>query len=291
MLPRFPYPVSVSWTAVNGARTRSSWSCGPVLPLVVEDAHDGEPDAVEVHGPADGGQPVPAHEIGRDRDPEQGDPAMVGVVGVGERRAGLDAVVVVGQVARRAARERRDAVRGPVVGRGHRLGVHHRGDRLDVRCERRVGEGVGVVHREHGRPGARAAVDRGLPAGHGAVRGTDDHRTTTAASPAEEPAAPTCAALGGANGQGVAAELADRLLDGHARARPDRDEDDHGGDPDEDAERRQRRAHLVRGDAPTGEARALPQVHDEASTPAPRAAALRAGGGAETATRRSSAWM
>ena len=212
-----------------------------------EEPDDLERHPVELHRLPDDRAAVPADERGRDGRAEQRHPVAGGVVGVGERGPGRHGVVVVDQVARRRAGEGGDGVRGAVVGRRHRRRADDRCHGDDVRGERRVHERLGVVQGQLRRPGAGAVVDgAGAAVPAAARRRTDPPRRglrpaeprlpRSRRPPPPPPTTGPTARAGGDGGdrEGVAAERADRLLDGGARPGARGDQDDHRRDADDD---------------------------------------------------------
>ena len=133
----------------------------------------------------------------------------------------------------------RHRVRRAVVGRGHRGGADHGGHPQHVRGVLARGDRPGVGH---GQLGGTAAG--GVLAG----RLRRPPPGPPAPPPPVRPAAAGHAEVDD-DGQGVAAERADLVLDGPARAGADGDQDDHRGYADQDAERGQARTGLVGGDA------------------------------------------
>jgi hypothetical protein len=78
------------------------------------------------------------------------------------------------------------------------------------------------------------------------------------------------------DGEAVRPDVGDLLVDVGVEALDERDDNDHGGDADDDAEQRQRRAQLVRPDGGQRQLQCLDQFHGKLLRVAP---SLVAGGG------------
>ena len=219
-----------------------------------EDADDRELRAVEGDDLADDGRAVPAREVLGHRRPHEGNPTVGVVVRVAEGQSRGDAVVVDQQVGRRRPGEGPHRVRRTGVRRHDAAGRDNRRHAEHIRRPRGVGQGPGVVHRELAGLGLRP---RGRSAGSAAEQRGEVRPSAAAAAAGRR---------GGRDGQRVAAESADRGRDARARPGSHGDEDDHRRDADEDAEGRERRAELVRGDAFDREPGAFAEAHDPTIT-------------------------
>ncbi len=217
--------------------------------------------AVELHGLADTRGAVATEEVLGDGRAEDGHRRVGGVVAVGEVRTDREGVVVDAEVARAGPDEARHRVRHAGVPGGHRGRVEHGSDGPDIGRVGLRGQRVGVVEGQVGGVDARA---RGRARSGGATEAAPTAETA-ATGEAARPAVP---ARRPAHRQRVRAEGGDALLHGGAGAGPDGEQDDHGGDADQDPQRRQQGAQLVRPDTAQGEAHGTEDVH--AGTPTAR---------------------
>ena len=188
--------------------TRSSWSCGPVLPFSVR-----TPITLNVMPLKATVLPtmlldVRADEVLGDRGADQGDAAVGGVVGVGERVAVLHGAVVDDQVGRGRAGEGADRVGGALVGGGDRRGADHRRHAQDVGGLLGLRDGPGVVHRELGLAGLGGVLAGGVALARGPREAGEAPASREAASAAQA----ASGGGGGGDGEGVAAQGADLVL-------------------------------------------------------------------------------